>query len=161
MSLTQDRVLELFQYDPESGILYRKKSRSGVSAGPAGCKSTALGYIIIGIDGGKYYAHRVIWLYIHGKMPNEVDHINGVRDDNRLSNLREADSSSNKANRGIRPDNRSGLKWVGFHPQSGKWRARVRKNGAVADGGLHATPELAHQAALVLATKLHGEFVKC
>lgn len=107
--------------------------------------------------------HRVILSRMLGReltSADIVDHINGDPLDNRRSNLRLADTSQNRMNQGKRRDNKSGFKGVVFHPQSGKWRARIKARGIVYDLGLHDTPELASIAYGEGAKIHHGEFSK-
>ena len=110
MRLTQDRVRELFDYDPETGTLTRIAlpgrwcKTVQTSRRPAGYMSNQ-GYYNVKIDGKSYRAHRVIWLWVYGYFPEgDLDHINRVRSDNRLSNLRESSRSCNVFNSNKRTD---------------------------------------------------------
>src|ERR1700731_2752322 len=98
-----DRVNEVLSYDPETGIFRWKVKLSDRS--PIGKRSgghTSSGHWRIRVDGHYYLAHRLAWLLTHGVWPrDEIDHINRVRDDNRLANLREASHSQNHANCGL------------------------------------------------------------
>lgn len=97
--LTQARLLRHVEYDPETGVFLHLKSCGPTKAGRrAGCL-TPRGYRQISVGGRGYREHRLAWLYVHGRWPKaELDHINGCRADNRLSNLREAASSQNRLN---------------------------------------------------------------
>ena len=91
---------------------------------------TRNGYVVVW-DGEKLApVHRLIWQNVNGFVPKglEIDHINGVRNDNRLENLRLVTRSQNNQNvRLARVDNQtSGVKGVSLHKQSGKWRARIK-----------------------------------
>ncbi|ARL91005.1 HNH endonuclease [Burkholderia pseudomallei] len=88
----------------------------------------------------------------------QVDHINGNKLDNRKSNLRVCTNAENGRNRGAQKNNSSGYKGVCWHPQSGKWRARIKVDGRQISLGLHASAEAAHKAYEVGARKFHGEF---
>ena len=82
------------------------------------------------INGRMYKEHRVIWFAYYGKWPiNQIDHINGIKDDNRISNLREANSFQNQMNRAEQKNNTSGRKGVCFHIRLRKWQARIASNG--------------------------------
>ena len=89
-TLTQARVKELLSYNKRTGLLRWKVRRGGAAnKNTLVMARTSAGYLRVGIDGVRYQVHRVIWLYVYGVWPEGfIDHINGVRDDNRLSNLR-------------------------------------------------------------------------
>lgn len=128
-NITQQRVRELLDYDPLTGVLTWKIARPGVMAGQiAGCPST-YGYIVVRIDGVLYRANRIAFLHAHGYLPHMVDHENLVRDDNRLSNLRPATRSQNAANSGMSVRNTSGHKGVYRDKKNGKWRAMIGVDG--------------------------------
>lgn len=88
------------------------------------------GYLQGRVNGRRYQAHRVIWLLAWGVWPDgEIDHVNGIRSDNRLSNLREASHAENQRNQKMPSTNTSGVVGVCWHLATGKWRAQIRKNG--------------------------------
>ncbi len=128
--ITQERVRELFKYDPNTGDLIRrirvKGPRTGSAAGVVcKCKDTG-GHIIVMVDGKRYPAHRLIWLYVYGYMPEHlIDHKNGVPDDNRLCNLREASHRCNNQNCRLRKDNKTGFPGV-FMKGNGRYEAYIR-----------------------------------
>lgn len=128
MKITPDRdlLLKLFTYDPDSGVLVRKIPRG--MGGPAGSKMR--GYLQIGIKGVDYFAHRLVWKMYYGKEPSgDIDHINGVRSDNSIKNLREVTDSQNLHNCGLRKNNTSGVKGASFNKTSKKWVATVIVRG--------------------------------
>tara|TARA_R110002126_G_C10195847_1_gene476394 strand:- start:25 stop:531 length:507 start_codon:yes stop_codon:yes gene_type:complete len=112
--VSQDRLKELLNYDPITGIFTRIKRSSnndviGKSVGSSDCSK---GYLRISIDGVRYKAHRLAYLYMTGDWPLEVvDHINGVKHDNRWCNLRPATLSQNGSNRSV-VRNKLGLRGV-------------------------------------------------
>lgn len=121
--VTQSRLKELFTYN--SGNLIYINSRGGMLLGSvAGTKSNT-GYFKIHIDGKLYLLHRIIFLYHYGFIPKYLDHINNIKEDNRIENLREATHSQNNANKSIMSTNKSGYKGVVWHKASGKWAARI------------------------------------
>lgn len=84
----------------------------------AGTKNSA-GYRVISLFGKRYLEHRLAWFYVHGEMPkHEIDHINQIRDDNRISNLRQVTHSENQRNK-TRKDSRV--------DEIGIWWCRRRK----------------------------------
>src|SRR6516225_8559723 len=91
---TQDRVKELFTYNAETGIFERReKAKSWISSedrkyGKVGAGSVSeLGYVMVTVDGHRYNAGQIAWLYSHGEWPKHLRYINRVKADNRLSNL--------------------------------------------------------------------------
>ena len=162
MALTQERLKELLTYSPETGLFYWvKRTSNRAHAGAAGCHCQRSRYILIGIDGNVYPAHRLAWLFMHGAFPaDEIDHINGVRADNRWVNLRECAHAQNLKNMKRPSHNTSGLKGVHFHRATGKWRARIKSDGKHHSLGLHSTKEQAHAAYRDGAARLHGDFAR-
>ena len=124
--LTQQRLQELLDYDPETGVfVWRKSPRSGWEGKQAGSVHSK-GYVHIRIDGKGYKAHRLAWLYVHGDWPSgEIDHINRVKTDNRMSNLRDVDGSVNAMNRKVRSTNASGVSGVRQRSDNGKWSVKI------------------------------------
>lgn len=115
--LTQKRVKELLDYDPETGLLTWKvnKGRGAKVGGKAG-SNCINGYLYVGIDSKRLLIHRVVWLWYYGYFPeNEIDHINRVRTDNRICNLREVSRSCNSHNSCVPMSNTSGIKGVGSY----------------------------------------------
>lgn len=128
--LTAEYLRSVLHYDQETGIFTRKVSTSNsVKAGDvAGCPGGD-GYLQITVCSRKYQAHRLAWLYIHGSWPkDQLDHVNRVRTDNRISNLREVTNKQNMQNAGKRSDNTSGHPGVSWHKQRSKWRAQIEHN---------------------------------
>lgn len=111
--------------------------------------------------GLNFQGHRLAWLYVHGvDPPEQVDHINGVRHDNRLANLRLATNGENCRNANIQRNNRSGFRGVWFENQRGLWEARIHKDGRRAWRGFFKTAEEANKARLAVLEEHHGEFAK-
>jgi hypothetical protein len=122
--MDQNFVKSVFDYNPETGIFFWKvnKPPHGKIGSIAGYDNGS-GYIKLSLNGQKYYAHRVAFLYMTGYMPKEVDHINGVRSDNKWSNLRECSNSENLGN----VKNKLGVRKNG-----NKWEARYgRSNNSI------------------------------
>lgn len=130
--LTQERVRELFDYDPETGIVTRRVGRGNQTkvGDKVGSLDKSTGYLTTRIDDRSFYLHRVIFLHVHGYMPEyQVDHINRLRTDNRACNLRESTYSCNSRNSVIRYNNTSGVKGVSWISQKGRWVVQIFING--------------------------------
>jgi hypothetical protein len=162
-TLTAERLRELLSYDQATGDLTRLVGRSGpkARAGDIAGRLDDSGYIRIYVDGVKYPAHRLIVLWMTGEFPpQEVDHINGDRADNRWSNLRLATRSENMRNKGTYKTNTSGLRGVSFYKRTGKWKAQIQHEGKKIGLGYFASPDLAHTAYLTAEVALRKEFAR-
>lgn len=129
---TKEELCELFAYDEQSGILYWKpragrsmNSWNAKNAGNPALNQNFKGYRRGGLLKRATLAHRVIWKMHFGDEPPEIDHINGNRSDNRLSNLRAVDRSQNQRNSSLRKDNSSGVVGVYWYAKYGKWLAKI------------------------------------
>jgi hypothetical protein len=101
-------------------------------------------------------AHRLAWFYVHGEFPKcELDHINGVRDDNRISNLRECSRAENMQNAGMFKTNTSGYTGVTWHKQRRKWAAQIWVNNKRMYLGLRESKEDAYALYLEAKAKYH------
>lgn len=125
--ITQERLKELFHYNPDTGDFTRLTSVCGTAmTGASAGWIASNGYLYIGVDYKKHLLHRLAWLYTYGKFPlDEIDHINHIRVDNRISNLREATRKENGRNTSLHSDNTSGVSGVSWHKRAKKWRARI------------------------------------
>lgn len=149
-----------FRYDPQTGLLFWA-SRKGVKAGREAGTPGRDGYKRVGFQFRTYLAHRLIWaLHNDGEAPEYLDHINGVKDDNRLENLRPATKAENGMNRPKQRNNLSGFKGVCFDNNKGKWLATIKRYGKQHRLGHYQTPEAAHAAYVKAAERLHGEFAR-
>jgi hypothetical protein len=130
MQLTQQEVKDVLRYNPDTGDFTWRVSRRGTArAGSVAGSINDRGYWRVMYCGKSHYAHRLAWLYMHGEFPpGEIDHINHIKDDNRLSNLRLATSKDNNRNRGLSSSNTSGFTGVVWHKRNCKWRAQMKRN---------------------------------
>lgn len=160
--LTQELLKQYLFYDPETGTFTWAKNRRGVNArvgNIAGRKNKNHndGYLVITILGKSYKGHRLAWLYVYGQFPEvDVDHINGNRGDNKISNLRLATRADNCRNRKTRKDSGTGSKNVQF--RYGKWKVKVCFNYKRIHGGTYETLQEAEAAAMELRNRLHGKY---
>lgn len=129
MTLTQERLKEVLYYDIDTGIFKWKFNRRGVTKDQeAGC--TDDGYITIGIDKEKYYAHRLVWLYMYGYLPKkDIHHKDENPSNNRLNNLECLDRFFHVRKNSLRSDNQSGVKGVNWSKHANMWRVNIGLNG--------------------------------
>ena len=146
-------------YNPETGLftwLVRRNNNcpAGSSAG-----ATNKPYIVISINNRNYMAHRIAWAMVHGAWPADyIDHVNGNKHDNRMVNLRSATRSQNAANIAYRRGTTSKYRGVHWCKTFQKWTAQVYKDRRVVWRAYFNTEEAAHQAYLIQAKDVHGEF---
>ena len=138
-NLTKDDVLERLRYEEETGKLFwltAAKNKAHVIGNEAG-RVEANGYRHIALNGKLYSSHRLIWLMHHGKWPAQmIDHIDGNKTNNRLSNLRDVDAKTNNSNRhAVRNDCKSGA--AGVYKQGVRWYAYAYIDGVKHSLGGH------------------------
>ena len=173
MTITQDRLKELLDYNPSTGVFRWKENtgsrgKKGAVTGcvrwdkhsfpeePNDCKK----YMIIGVDGKTHRAHRLAFLYVHGYMPKEVDHKDNHGLHNWIDNLREATHAQNNWNKKLKINNKSRYKGVCLDKRRGTWRAEIQANKVRYSGTGFDTPELAYSWYCQKAKELHGEFAR-
>lgn len=154
--ITQEKLKELLEYDPETGLFKWIKSTSNRIRlnEKAGCPDT-LGYIVIRINKKLYYAHRLAWIYMKGVLTlNMIDHKDGNKGNNKWDNLREATRQENYRNTPAR--NKLGVK--GVYKMRNKFIATITLNRVSIPLGKFLTLEEARNAFNDVANKYHGEF---
>jgi hypothetical protein len=155
--LTAQRLRELLHYDPETGLLTRlTDNKRGRRIGDEAGSLHASGSKEVMVDGINYRYHRVAWLHFHGVWPTfDIDHINGNKADNRISNLRDVPEDINMQNeRRVRKNNKSGFMGVHWRADRSSWVASIRVNGKSIRLGSFATAEEA-EAAYIAGKRLH------
>lgn len=156
-AITATELRNHLTYEPETGLFFRKRTQRRWKAGTilTGTHDT-YGHIRLQIADRIYAAHRLAFLYMTGDWPpHDIDHINGIRDDNRWANLRPASRAENLRNMKAKP-NKTGLKGVYFN--AGKYAASIRLNYKKYYLGRYDSPEEAHAAYVAAAQRLHGKF---
>lgn len=125
--LSQEKLKTLLNYNPDSGVFSFKKARGCRKAGDI-AGSFNRGYISIKVDGRKYSAHRLAFLYMEGAFPEDgldVDHINRVKDDNRWKNLRVVTRTLNALNTGCNKNNELGSSNIRVLKDTGRYQVRI------------------------------------
>jgi hypothetical protein len=142
-SISAEYAREILDYNPETGE-FRWKVRDNVQgywnykyAGKLAGTMQNKGYVQISINYKCFLAHRLAWLITHGEWPpDQIDHRDGDRTNNRINNLRLATNQENIRNSKTKVNNTSGVSGVCFHNRRKKWRARIRANGKRINLGL-------------------------
>lgn len=161
-ALTAERLREVLHYDPDTGVFtWKVRTSNRVKVGDEVGFALTHGYIGTMLDGRRYKLHRLAWLYVHGVWPDgDIDHKDGIKDNNRISNLRVVDMSMNQQNlKQARSNSTSGF--LGVHKtvasRQGKkiWMARIKSGGKSICLGYFESPSEAHQVYLAAKRKMH------
>ena len=154
--ITQSKLKELVDY--VDGMLVAKTNSKCRKVGDTLSSLTDKGYLRSSVGGKSYRIHRLVFLYHHGYMPIQVDHIDGNRMNNKIENLRAATSSQNNQNR--KAISSSGIKGVVWHKQSNKWVASICVNRKSVHLGSFLSIEEAALVANKARQSAHGEFYR-
>ena len=129
--ITQEELKEQVSYNPATGVFtWLVANSSSARVGDAAGSLTTQGYVSVQIQGERYQAHRLAWLYMYGFFPeNSLDHVNRTRDDNRIENLREVSNSCNIRNSKSHSNNTSGVRGVCWDKATQRWQADIKVNG--------------------------------
>ena len=153
-NLDSTRLRELFNYDSNTGLFTWRHAVSNKLAGSI-AGSDNHGYRQIKIDRKPYQAHRLAWCYVYGNWPPDmIDHINGIKNDNRIANLRLATNQENQQNRRA-PQKNNPYIGVCWHKGRQLWQAQIRVHGMPKHLGYFATAEDASAAYLTVKRKEH------
>jgi hypothetical protein len=157
MELTVERVRQHLDYCPKTGVFrlrndaYNLSKRAGE---PVGAKD-GQGYLRLRIDGKRYRLHRLAWLHHYGELPPEdIDHINGDRSDNRIANLRAVSRRENLQNAVHRATGATGMR--GVTKRKGKYAAQIVVDYKHLYLGRYDTPEEAHEVYMAAKRRLHS-----
>ena len=142
------KLLTAVHYDLDTGIFTRKVAAGNAAAGSVIGNFCKKGYLKALIMGKYVKLHQLAWFYCYGTWPKtQIDHINGIKHDNRLVNLRVVDTSTNCLNqRGPRTNNKVGYQGVHLIKKTGFYRAKCMVNGVTHHLGVFSTPEEASAA---------------
>jgi hypothetical protein len=158
--VTAEDLRAILHYDPDTGwFTWLVSNNNRVKVGDRAGTTNGYGYRQISINSKHYLEHRLVWLYVCGVMPTHfIDHVNGVKADNRIENLREATKSQNGANTGKPRTNTSGHKGVCWNKNAKKWQANIRVNNAQTYLGLFTNIDDAVAARQAAELKYQGDF---
>lgn len=145
-TLTQDLVKKLFKYNAHTGELTYARPTHHNDVGSIAGYSHSAGYLSILIGNNEYLVHRIIWLYVKGYLPEQVDHIDHVRDNNRWSNLREVTNADNSKNTSVSLNSSTKVNGVSFMKTKNKYRAYIMVNKKQISLGLYENLEDAKEA---------------
>jgi len=146
--ITQDELKEIVSYDFDTGMFTRLVTTCGsAQKGSVPESKNKDGYYQLRINYKMYTQHRLVWLYVFGVFPNgDIDHINHIRTDNRIINLRSVDKATNNKNLSKRADNKSGVTGVWWHKINKRWCAEIKVDGKKKSLGCFAEIEDAANA---------------
>lgn len=144
--ITQAKLQQAFDYNQHTGeIRFKQDFRKSISGELATAKHSQ-GYLTVTIGGKAYLAHRIIFMYMLNIYPEQTDHINHMRDDNRWANLRNVDSLGNNRNNSRYLNNTSGFTGVSLHKATNKYTANITLNHKQVYLGLFTSIEEAVEA---------------
>lgn len=154
--LSLDELKRRLSYNPETGVFLVKLPRGGRRAGTVAGGLRTLGYRTVNLLGFHYKEHRLAWFYVHGTWPSsQLDHVNGVRSDNRLSNLRECSQAENSQNHGTSRASKTGVTGVRFLPRDSVYHASITVAGKAHHLGSFNELSAATSARVEAKSQLH------
>lgn len=155
--LTHERLVEALSYDPESGLFtWRVRTSIRVKAGARAGTERKDGYSHLGLDGKRYMLHRLAYFYQHREWPTgDVDHINGIKSDNRACNLRAATRSENMQNRCEANANNASTGVLGVYKVGDRFRAKIEIDRKSRSLGYFSTITAAACAYAAAKAKMH------
>lgn len=158
--LTQEILKKYVSYDPDTGHFTSNKCSKycNKSLGErVGTLHKSKGYRYLTIEGRTYREQRAAFLYMTGNWPiQQVDHINGIKDDNRWVNLRDVDAATNCHNRGMYKNNKSGQRGVVWQKNTSKWQVLCRIRGVQYYKGLYENLDDAIDVAKAVYAEHHN-----
>jgi hypothetical protein len=155
--LTQTRLKEVLDYDPETGFFTRRLKQTGVKQGKITGSLLREGYVVTSVDCKIYKCHRLAWLYITGAWPTgQIDHINGNRSDNRFDNLRDVSKQQNIENQRKAQQSNKSTNELGTWKNGSGFAARISHNNTKLYLGTFATVAEAKAAYVTAKRLLHS-----
>lgn len=154
--LKSGEMNEMFEYRSHTGELVWKPGHGSNFSGKVAGAKHSRGYVQVNVNGRLLLAHRIVWAMHYGECPGVIDHINGIKSDNRIENLRIASAEMNMENiRAPRGNSSSG--YLGVHKaHGGRWHAKIQVRGKCVYLGVFTDPKDAHAAYLEAKRRMHG-----
>jgi hypothetical protein len=159
-SIDRQEIKKVYEYK-DGNLVYRIRTSNRINVGDvAGSINKYIGYVEMYFNKNKVKAHRLIWIYHNGDIPDKlvIDHINGIRHDNRIENLRLATTTQNSYNRSKSIKSTSGYKGVYWNIKAEKWESKIQIDGILKHLGLFITKELAYEAYCKAAKQVQGDY---
>jgi hypothetical protein len=157
--ITQDKLKEYLDYK-EGKLFWKKQSSSNIRIGTEAGTLNERGYIQVKIFNKRYYAHRLVFFMFNDYFPQEVDHKDGNKSNNKIENLRPATKSQNQHNAKININNTSGVKGVSWDKRNKKWKAQIAVNKKNYQLGRFDTLEMATQVINEFRKQYHNEYAR-
>ena len=159
--LTQEKLKEILFYNKETGLFVWKINQGKkIKAGSIAGGLDEEGYVAISIDGKRYKAHRLAWLYEYGILPERLDHKDNIKNHNWINNLRLATRPQNAQNSKLSINNKSGVKGVHWCKSEQKWIARISLDGKRKFLGFYDSVDKARKVIENVRNELHKEFAR-
>lgn len=154
--MSKDLFQNVFEY--RDGNLYWTNNGPIKMRGKLAGTINERGYVKVSVADKRYGVHQIVFAMHNGYIPENIDHINGNKSDNRIENLRPATKAQNGYNRKLPPNNTSGAKNVSYRADTNKWRVDVRVDGKSHCFGSYEDFDLAELVAIEARNKYHGKF---
>jgi hypothetical protein len=157
--ITQDKLKEYFDYK-DGNLFWKKQPASHIKVGDVVGTINKRGYVQVKFLCKRFYAHRLIYFMFNGYFPQEVDHIDGNKTNNKIENLREATPAQNRHNRKISKNNTSGIKGVSWNKKENVWIAQCQVNKKNYFLGRYHDKEMARKIVQQFRNQHHHEYAR-
>lgn len=144
--VNQAFMQKFFTYKPSTGELIARLPVHNRPVGTIVGSKGSHGYLMTAIQGKNFLNHRLIWLYMTGEFPIQIDHINHDKLNNKWDNLRAVNNTTNSRNTGLSKNSTTKINGVSLHKPTGKYRAYIMVNRKQIHLGLFDTVDEATQA---------------
>lgn len=156
-ALTQDELKRVIEYNPDTGEFYwRVKASKNIAVGSLAGSVNAQNYWQIRLYGKVWLGHRLAWVYVFGRWPSQIDHIDRDRRNNRISNLREVSGTDNQLNRGIQANNKTGHRGIHYSDRRREYVLQLSLKGTRVHCSYHKDIEDAVLVRDRVATQIYG-----